>query len=270
MVCRRRRSRCGRVDAVVVIGALVLSQFDMVDMPLDPAFAPAAPGSLALAQGEVHVWAVRLTGDPEQFAQVLSSAELDRVHRFRFADHQRRYQVCHGVVRFILGGYLGCRPADVEFRHGPRGKPFIEGQALDFNISHSGNLALVAVGTRPLGVDVEKLRRLESLSQIAERHFSSLECDVLNRLEGGARELGFYRCWTRKEAYIKALGEGLAMALDSFDVCLDKEPSLLACRDSDEHPAAWSMLDVSPAEDFVGALAVRERPVRVTRLQFQA
>ena len=111
------------------------------------------------------------------------------------------------------------------------------------------------------------MRRLDSLTQIVQRHFSDAEFEALDRLEGEARQLAFYRCWTRKEAYIKALGEGLTMSLSSFDVSLCEEPALVACHDGREDPEQWSMLDVSPGEDYGGALAVRAPEVDVVRLR---
>lgn len=233
-------------------------------------FDSAAPGDRALEAGEVHVWAVSLDGDPAPFDGLLCPSEQDRLARFRFAEHQRRFHISHGALRRILGGYLRQDPREVVFRHGPRGKPFLEGGELSFNLSHSGQLALVAVAAEEVGVDVEKVRRLESLTQIAERHFSDREFAALDELEGDARELAFYRCWTRKEAYIKALGEGLSMALDSFEVSIAAQAAFLACHDGREDPARWSMLDVSPCADYVGAVAARAPDVAVSRLQFVA
>jgi 4'-phosphopantetheinyl transferase len=188
---------------------------------------------------------------------------VQRLERFRFADHRRRYQIGHGGLRTILGGYLAIAPAAVEFTLGPRGKPYLQGPGPFFNLSHSGKLALIGIAQCELGLDVEKVRHLESLTEIAQRHFSPSEFEALCALHGPARELGFYRCWTRKEAYIKAIGEGLSMPLDTFDVTLCEEPQFLACRDGREDPADWSLLDVSPGPEFVGAVALRAKGVRV-------
>jgi 4'-phosphopantetheinyl transferase len=246
----------------------------MDDVALHDSFAPAVPGSVPLGRRELHVWVVPLHGDPEPFGSLLSAAEQQRLERFRFADHRRRYQIGHGALRRILGGYLGRDPRAVDFTQGPRGKPYLAAAPgstarIDpfFNLSHSGKLALIALGGHELGVDVEKLRHLESLTEIARRHFSEVEFQALDALAGDARQLAFYRCWTRKEAYIKALGEGLSMPLDTFDVSLGEEPRFLACRDGREDPAHWSLLDVTPGPEFVGALAVRARDVVVQRFR---
>jgi len=240
----------------------------MTELPLDSSFVAAAPGSVQLEDGALHVWAVPLDGDPAPFDGLLCAVEEDRLARFRFADHRRRYQISHGALRRILAGYLQQDPRAIGFRHGPRGKPFLDGGGLSFNLSHSGQLALVAVTSEEVGVDVEKARRLDSLMQIAERHFSDREFGALRALAQGDRELAFYRCWTRKEAYIKALGEGLSLALDSFEVSICEQAEFVACHDGREDPAAWSMLDVSPGAGYVGAVAARASGLLVKKLRF--
>lgn len=114
------------------------------------------------------------------------------------------------------------------------------------------------------------MRHLETFTDIARRHFSESEFAALDGLHGTARQLAFYRCWTRKEAYIKALGEGLSMPLDTFDVSLGEKPELLLCRDGREQPANWSMLDVSPGQDFVAAAALRGKDVQLRRFRLDA
>lgn len=245
----------------------------MDEVVLHASFEPARPGSAVLGRDELHVWAVPLHGDAERFGAVLSHAERERLDRFRFADHRRRYQIGHGALRRILGGYLGTDPKVVEFVQGPRGKPYLASSPPGstkgpfFNLSHSGKLALIAVAGSDVGVDLEKVRHLESLTEIARRHFSEVEFAALDALHGDARQLAFYRCWTRKEAYIKALGEGLSMPLDTFDVSLCEKPEFLACRDGREEPRNWSMLDVTPGPEFVAAAALRARNLAVKRLQ---
>ena len=235
----------------------------MDEIALHPSFAPGSAGEVALHPAEVHVWAVSLHGDADALGALLSAKERERAARFRFADHQRRFRIGHGALRAILGGYLGADPAAVEFTLGPRGKPYVAGIGPFFNLSHSGKLALIAVADCEIGVDLEKVRHLESLTAIAQRHFSAFEFAALDALDDAARQLAFYRCWTRKEAYIKALGVGLSMPLDTFDVSLGERPEFLACRDGSEEPANWSLLDVSPGPEFVAATALRGRGRRV-------
>jgi 4'-phosphopantetheinyl transferase len=239
----------------------------MDDLQLHPSFAPVAPGSVRLAPGEVHVWAIPLTGEPEQFQDLLSATERARSERFRFLDHRRRHVIAHGCMRVILGGCAGADPAVLEIAIGTRGKPFLPRYPhLHFNLSHSGHLALLAVGDRELGVDVEKLRHLESLQDIARRHFSQAEFEALCSLPEDRQLQGFYRLWTRKEAYIKAVGVGLSMPLDVFDVSLADEARFLGFRDGNEDPALWTLRDVSPGPGYTGALAVRTAQAAVRLL----
>jgi 4'-phosphopantetheinyl transferase len=235
----------------------------MEDVLLHDRFEPATAGEIGYAPHELHVWAVSLHGDAEPLAALLSPSEVARLERFRFADHRRRFQIGHGALRAILGGYLGRDPAGLEFVQGPRGKPHMANPGLCFNLSHSGKLALIGIAGVEIGVDVEKVRHLESLTEIARRHFSETEFAALDALSGSQRELAFYRCWTRKEAYIKALGEGLSMPLDTFDVAVGETPAFLACRDGREDPRDWSLVDVSPGPEFVGAAALRGRDFAV-------
>ncbi len=244
----------------------------MDEVALHASFATATVGGAAPLPGELHVWAVPLHGDPERLGASLSAPERQRLQRFHFADHRRRYQIGHGALRTILGGYMAIDAAAVEFRQGPRGKPYVAGPGVTdngpyFNLSHSGKLALIGISATELGLDVEKVRHLESLTEIARKHFSPSEFEALDALTGDARELAFYRCWTRKEAYIKAIGEGLSMPLDTFDVSLGEDPEFVACRDGREDPANWSMLDVSPGPEFVGAVAMRAKHVTVRRFR---
>ncbi len=242
----------------------------MDEVALHASFAVASPARMALGANELHVWAIPLHGDPERWGAHLSKAERQRLERFHFADHRRRYQIGHGALRMILAGYLQMEPGAIEFTQGPRGKPYVVGKPLFFNLSHSGKLAVIGLSVVELGLDIEKVRHLESLTEIARKHFSPSEFEALSALDGDARELAFYRCWTRKEAYIKAVGEGLTMPLDTFDVSLCEEPRFLECRDGRGSAADWALLDVSPGPDFVGAAALRGEAVVCKRFRLEA
>lgn len=233
---------------------------------LHESFCAVSPGAAALAVNEVHVWAVPLGGDPDAFAPLLSDAERAKVDRFRFVDHRRRQVISHGALRMILGGYLGSDPAALAFEFGARGKPMVPHAAVHFNLSHSAQLAMVAVGHVEVGVDVEKLRHLERLLDIARRQFSPAECAAIEAVPEAGQLAAFYRCWTRKEAYVKALGLGLS-ALDVFDVDLGPTARLLELRDGQDL-ARWSLADVSPSNDYVAAVAVAAADVRICRFRF--
>ena len=205
----------------------------MDEVPLHQTFREFTPGHMALLQNEVHVFA----------------------ERYLILDHRRRYAITHGALRVILSCYLGVDPSSLQFAFGPRGKPSLLDDGPQFNLSHSAQMAMVAVASAPIGIDCEKLRHLERLLDIAKRQFSAAEYAALKEVPEADRLLAFYRCWTRKEAYVKALGLGLA-ALDVFDVDLGERARLLALRDG-QVLEDWSMLDISPSDGFVGACAVR-------------
>ncbi len=240
----------------------------MYDVSLFDSFREFTPGHVAVSDREVHIYAVPLTGDADLHSEWLSKDEIARMDRFRILDHRRRYAIGHGVLRVVLSCYLGKDPASLAFDYGSHGKPTLRGEPLHFNLSHSAQLAILAVATAPVGVDCEKQRHLERLVDIAKRQFSSAEHDALLSLPESERLQAFYRCWTRKEAYVKALGLGLA-ALDVFDVDLGQTPRFLSFRDG-EKLDDWSLLDVSPAADYVGACAVRCAGARAQTFQFRA
>jgi len=236
----------------------------MDEVQLHGSFRCESPGGPSLGSGELHVWAVPLLGCSERYGALLSSAETDRASRFRVVDHRRRYAISHGALRAILAGYLGADAQALHFETGARGKPRLSAHpALHFNLSHSGQLALIALGAIEVGVDVEKQRHLESLREIARRHFSAAEVEELEAAPAAAQLQAFYRCWTRKEAYVKALGHGLTLALDVFDVSIGEDVRFVAFRTTGESPADWTLADVSPGADYTGAVAARRPGLHV-------
>jgi 4'-phosphopantetheinyl transferase len=222
---------------------------------------------LTLPPGEIHVWSVRL--DPpadvvEILGRPLSDDEWARANRFRFDRHRRQYVVGRGALRTLLAAYLGTRPEQVTFSYGPRGKPFLAPQQdLYFNLSNSDEMALVAfVLGREIGADIEYLKPMPDCEQIAERFFSESERVVLRGIPAERKEEAFFNCWTRKEAYLKAVGEGLAAPLDSFDVTLapGEPPRMLTLKGDAEAAAKWLFEHLRPAPDYIGAIAIeRER-----------
>ncbi|HEX6863098.1 MAG TPA: 4'-phosphopantetheinyl transferase superfamily protein [Thermoanaerobaculia bacterium] len=226
---------------------------------------PAAPG-LDLGPGEIDVWSIRLDPSPdrvERLGRLLAPDEWERANRFRFDKHRRQYVVGRGALRTLLGAYLGIRPELVRFTYGPRGKPFLapphDASGLQFNLTNSDELALVGfVRGREIGVDVEYLRKMPDCEQISERFFSESERKVLRSIPFPAKEEAFFNCWTRKEAYLKAVGEGLAAPLDSFDVTLapGDPPRMLTLEGDAARAARWFFHHLRPAPDYIGAVAV--------------
>lgn len=230
-------------------------------------FAPRAPRSIqpagSLPTGEVEVWAVAL--DPpsyhvDHFWTLLSPDEVERARRFRFDQHRRRYVVGRGALRTLLGAYLGREPRDIRFTYGPRGKPGLaDGGDLDFNLSNSDELALVGfLRGVPIGVDVELVRPMEDLEPIARRFFCESETAKLLALPSTVQTDSFFNCWTRKEAYLKAVGEGLAAPLDSFEVTLAPEeaPRMLALKGDVQAAEPWFYAHFLPQPGYIGALAI--------------
>jgi 4'-phosphopantetheinyl transferase len=207
--------------------------------------------------------------DLSAYIEILDPAELQRMYKFHFAPDRRRYAVAHANLRRILGGYLHQPAKEISFHANRYGKPALAGEAsqLDFSLSHSRSIAVLAVAHGlPVGVDVEEVRPIEP--GVAASHFSPSELADLNGLQGDAWFSGFYRCWTRKEAILKGEGVGLHRALDSFDVALlpDAPAELLQTRVRFLYP--WKLYDASPAPGTIGALATAHVEARIARFSF--
>jgi len=222
---------------------------------------PASSFLGTIAPDEVHLWAWTLqpaAGDLSAHLQILDRQEQERVQRFHFAADAERYAVAHGNLRRILGAYLNLAPERLCFRNNQFGKPELAGETtLKFSLSHSKRIAVLAVDhLQPVGVDVEDVRPIEA--EVADGHFSATELTDLHGLQGEDWLAGFYRCWTRKEAILKAEGVGLSRALDSFDVSLlpDKKAELISTRQRFSYP--WRLHDVSPSSGSIGALATAQ------------
>jgi 4'-phosphopantetheinyl transferase len=209
----------------------------------------------------IQVWLARLDGQDGRAAacsQLLSPDEHVRADRFRFDRDRRRFVICRGLLRTVLGRQLNTPPEDVEFTYGPYGKPAVAGD-LTFNVSHSADYALFAVAKdRQLGVDIERVHEVPDLDRLAESAFSEAERATLAMLPASERVAAFFNGWTRKEAYIKALGEGFTRPLDAFDVTLAPTESarLLRVLDEPAEPARWSFWSLTPVEGYAAAICV--------------
>lgn len=187
---------------------------------------PPAPQFPALADREIHVWSAGLDVDAKTrggLKAALTSEEHVRAARFRFERDRQRFTVARGILRDILSRYLHCRPAELAFSYGPHGKPALANDttSLCFNVSHSGELALYAVSPGvEVGVDVERVEARNAGRDIAERFFAPREIAALGSLPSDLQVEAFFLCWTRKEAYIKAIGKGISIPLESFEVSL--------------------------------------------------
>jgi len=231
---------------------------------------PTARLPIPLAAGEVHVWAWTFDRDgspADADLRILDDFERKRTARFHFPADQVRYSVCHANLRRILASYLGAPPESLIFREGSGGKPelAVDGGSLQFNLSHSKSVAAAAVSIDiEVGVDVEDIRPIEA--DVAKRYFSPAENASLAALAGSEWLAGFYRCWTRKEAILKAEGVGLRTPLDSFDVSLleGEAAAVLAVRPESKLKSKWFLHHLAIAERTMGALAVASEAAAVS------
>lgn len=221
-----------------------------------------------LRTGEVHVWIAELTPAllPARFETTMSGDEKSRAAKFVFEHDRRRYTAAHGILRDILGRYLGKKPRIIAFSSNGFGKPFLledgESDGLCFNMSHAGELVVVAlVRDRLIGVDVEFIRPLQELDALAEHYFSLQERALLANCSPADREQIFFTCWTRKEAYIKAVGKGLSLPLNSFDVSMPAGVTGSRIEPTFDSPgaASWWLSDLTMPPGYKGALVVEDR-----------
>lgn len=230
-----------------------------------------------LLENELHVWRFGLDPPPsvlDRFEQTLSQDEIARADRFRGPGLRSRFIAGRGGLRAILARYVGCDPESLDFAYRENGKPWLTGephpQKLEFNLAHSHELALCAiVANRVVGVDIEHMRPMENGPAIIQRFFSPAERVAFLSLPESERFAAFYRGWTRKEAYLKAVGTGLATELDSFDVPLapGEPPALLRIGDDPSEPRRWLMCDIEPGAGYAGSLVVARAGLEVPRVR---
>lgn len=244
------------------------------------AWNPPPAGALSVDADEVHVWRASLRPPAHVLARLeahLSPEERARAARFRFPEHRTAFVAGRGAQREILARYTGLPPHAHVYAETKHGKQSLAGAAgelgLRYNVSNSGDMALYAVSRgRELGVDLEKLKPMPDGIDIAKRFFSAPENEVFAALDEGVRDLAFFYCWTRKEAYIKAVGEGLSMPLDRFDVAFAPgEPArILRTRGDEDEASRWSMAELHPGPGYVGAIVVEGDGWRPVLFDFDA
>lgn len=214
---------------------------------------------------EIHVWQCRLdypSASLQKYFPALSADERTRAERFHFEKHRTRFIAGRAFMRTILARYLQIDPSQIAFQYSHYGKPSLANanrrNELFFSLTHSHQLALLAVTYEAeVGIDIEHLRNVSD--GLADGYFSPSEIAALRNLPERLQREAFFTCWTRKEAYIKALGGGLSVPLDTFDVSLapGAPAMILNIRCGGESPSAWRLEHLTPAEDYVGAVAIR-------------
>jgi 4'-phosphopantetheinyl transferase len=221
--------------------------------------------SFELSPRYVDVWAIRTevsTAVAERLERILAPDERNRAARFHF-DHLRlAFIAARGALRLLLGCYLKLPPASIQIAYGSNGKPGLtESERVKFNVSHSGALAVFAFAVGcDIGVDVEQIHPLANLRHIAERTFCPEEAAEIMLLPEHQRDRAFFVCWTRKEAYVKAIGTGLSSPFDSFRVTLrpDDPTGFVHLQHDANATKEWTLHDLDFGSDYAAALAYRD------------
>jgi 4'-phosphopantetheinyl transferase len=240
-------------------------------------FSPP-PLGLELATNEIHVWLASLDQPISRFhklRQTLSMDERIRAQRFYFRRDRKRFIVGRGILRTVLGRYLNVEPARMQFWYGKNGKPMladtISKMTIFFNMSNSESLALYAFSRDgEIGVDIEKICDHPERDQIADQFFSVRESSAFRALPENKKKEAFFNCWTRKEAFIKAIGTGLSCSLDNFDVSLipGESAKLLRIVGDKKGASRWSIQELVPASGYAAALAIEGRIKKLNCLQW--
>jgi len=238
-----------------------------------------SPYGLSLSAGTIDIWCSRLdpaTDIPEKSRPLLSDEELQQANSCVSRERYHEFVITRGRLRKLLGGLLKKNPRALVIGRGSNGKPFLSGddreKGIQFNVSHSGNLALFAVTLQhAVGVDVEKIRPLTDRN-LARRFFSPAEYSALKQFYGPGSLRAFFRTWTRKEALIKAAGTGLFSGLGAFtvSVCPDTPPVLLATGPDNGPVSDWSLADIHIDNDYAACTAVQRGSCRLRLWQLSA
>lgn len=236
---------------------------------------PPAPQDLALRDGEIHVWCAAPAAffpELDRFRSLISQPELARAARFHFPVHRDHYIIRHGILRLILGRYLRQEPSRIEFGQGKFGKPTVKtDSSLHFNDSHSGDLALFAfTKLGPIGVDIECVRPIPDFENIAARYFCAREIALMRELSPDDKMTAFFSCWTGKEAYLKATGEGIGQGLDKVEIKLDENLRATALHIPGDVHTHWTIGAFTPAPRYLGAVALVGEIPAVSQWQFCA
>lgn len=224
---------------------------------------PSPSGSITASSDEIHIWRINLDQPDSRVEDLLKTLGLEercRARRFHFDKDRRDFVVARGFLRSILSRYLEVEAADLRFCYGPYGKPAIDvkqNRGVRFNLSHSHRMALYAVTRkREVGIDIEYIQPDCATQEIARRFFSAFEFDVFRALPLEARLTAFFKCWTRKEAYIKATGKGLSLPLNGFDVSVAPGEPATLLRTSEDEPQRWFLSDLDPQLGYAAAIVV--------------
>jgi 4'-phosphopantetheinyl transferase len=238
-----------------------------------------AAADSTLTVGVVHIWQIPLSIQANRIRDcrnVLSQDENQRADRFYFDRDRNRFIAARSAIRRILSMYVGVAPGNLVFCYGLKGKPELSpphaGLDVKFSLSHSRDIGLLAVArAQSVGVDIEFVDYDFASDEVASRFFSVKEVDTWRNLSSSQKAGAFFSCWTRKEAYIKALGEGLSLPLDSFDVAFGPgvEAALLRVAFLPHESARWSMYNLEAPAGYAAALVIEGQGHRLLRRRWE-
>lgn len=227
-------------------------------------WTPFSNKQLSLQPDEAHVWSVSKCEHENRvqaYWDILDETERDRAMKFRFLKDRLCFIIARGVLRNLLATYIYVSPEDITFSYGYNGKPYIDHKSdIQFNVSHSGDTIILGfVQKYDIGIDVEHTKRPVEVEKVARCFFSNEEISSLLSLDPTYHTQAFYNCWTRKEAFIKALGSGLAFPLDQFVVSLDstKEATLIDTKWDAKEKEKWVLQSMEPQQDYIGAISIK-------------
>lgn len=215
----------------------------------------------SLKNNQVHIWRANLelpNSEIEKLTTLLSTDEIVRANRFHFPQHKKRFIAARGILRQLLGNYLGINATNLVFTYGDCGKPWLTGDfSLQFNISHSQEYVLLGFTRHHLiGVDLEYQRIMPDALKIAERFFSPRESQLLRETKKETQPQLFFQLWTAKEAYLKAMGTGLSGSLANTEIALDHNQSPYLSIPEEDSTTNWSLYSCLPATNYQGAIAI--------------
>ncbi|MBM1106812.1 4'-phosphopantetheinyl transferase superfamily protein [Aurantibacter crassamenti] len=225
---------------------------------------------LSISQGHIHIWSISAIDDIHklnEISKILSKDELLKASKFRFNKDRSVYITARFLLRKLIGSYLGIAPKEIVFEYSEFGKPsYLKNVDLDFNVSHSGNRIIIGFSKEyNLGVDIERIKKDFDPLELAENVFSDDEIRALSATNDSEKFQAFYRGWTRKESFIKAVGEGLSYPLKSFTVTIDDDEnaSFITINSTQESQQNWQLHSFIPAKDFIAAITTNGKPVHI-------
>lgn len=223
-----------------------------------------------------HVWHCSFSKNESRrpiLEQLLSEDEKKKASKFKFKKDRNGYVISRGILRELLGSYLDISPTEIKFEYTLYGKPYLPNNGLNFNVSHSGDMAAFAffLGSE-IGVDIEKIKDDFDVLEIAQHFFSKNEIEAMENLPEEQLSRAFYRCWTRKESFIKAEGSGLSFPLNKFTVSLDNDhQATLSATDWEAtEKSKWSLFSFVPQEHYIMAISVRKKNTAIQYFNWNA